>query len=178
MCAWFKHSALNADNTQVNNAWKTSQIGRSWPEAMWQGGWWCSRDSKETLALAFCSGGAPHQFLSGRIDCTSPCWLRSTHFQLRLWGGEYLFSLQYHLLGMPALQLSFCQRKDQYVFKFAAAQLGLACRQGARDRQRGQGPAVPWNEWLSRNSVLRATQDAGNLCRLLDHQSSVHTLGG
>ena len=42
-----------------------------------------SKDSKKTLALAFCSGGT-RQLLCRGMDSTSPCRLRSTHFQLLL----------------------------------------------------------------------------------------------
>lgn len=36
MPVWFMYSPSNADNSQASHVWRTSQIGRAWPEATWK----------------------------------------------------------------------------------------------------------------------------------------------
>lgn len=39
MPVWFRHRTPDADNTQANNVWRTSQTSGTWPGTTWQGGW-------------------------------------------------------------------------------------------------------------------------------------------
>lgn len=116
MHAQVQPSTPSADNTQANNGWKTSQIGRAWPEAMWQADS-CSRDSGSGFLLR----GHPTSFSVGELIVQAPVG-SDQHISNCCSEGAIPFGSNCLLLAMPASQLSFCQRKDQPAFKFIAAQ--------------------------------------------------------